>query len=70
MFGRKQKQELKYEVKKDFPENIKQMALDLDKKSGDIGSNLYVPLVLFNRKDTINLIRSFKNDVEKLEKVL
>jgi len=54
----------------DFPKTLKIRLLKLDEKTGEVNSNTFIPLVLFNRKETVRLINEVKDDTEKLLKVL
>jgi hypothetical protein len=66
----KRGQELQIETLKDFPREVKILGLQLQKKSNDINANTFIPLVLFNRKETVKTIHDSKDDIEKLQKVI
>ncbi len=66
------KQRLEADILKedDFPRDIKILALQIHDKSGEISGNTFIPVVLFNRDETIKLIREWKNDLEKMSEVI
>ncbi|RLG45321.1 MAG: hypothetical protein DRN81_02020 [Thermoproteota archaeon] len=56
--------------KREFPDELKVELFQLREKLNEINANTFVPLVLFNRDETVRLIRESKKDLERLVKMV
>lgn len=63
-------QKLLLEEKKDFSREIKLKALKLKEESDETATNLFVPLVLFNRKETLELLKKVRDRTDELRGLL
>jgi hypothetical protein len=57
-------------TKEDFDRETKLEAFRIREKLNQVNANTFLPLVLFNREETVRLLRESKGDLEKLRKMI
>lgn len=63
-------QEAMLREEQDFSREAKIQAVKLMELSGEIQGNLFIPLVLFNREETIELLKKARDETEKLREMI